>query len=181
MLLWLFLIRGRLKVNKQISKKQKQLSGVPCTSVSWPKRLESSPDTHINIRYLTDCTINPSNQKTILLCQSNSYDMITDCSSITHARCKFPCQCTVKNITDVIIGRKKPAHTDSICDLDFQVQKWEMSEVNMNTASLSSSFSGYVRVCACTSKKGYKWEPAPREYSICSLFSQTNVSLYQSE
>ncbi len=151
---------------------------MPYTSVSWPKRLESSPDTHINIRYLADCTIStPAIKKTIILYQSNSYGVITDCSSITHARCKFPC--TVKNITDVIIGRTKHADTDSICDLDFQVQKWEMSAVNMNTAS--PSFSGYVRVCGCTSKKGYKWEPAPREYSICSLFSLTNVSLYQSE
>lgn len=38
-------------------------------------------------------------------------------------QCTFPSECTVKNKTDVIIGRdEKHAHTDSICDLDFQVQ-----------------------------------------------------------
>ncbi len=132
---------------------------MPYTSVSWPKRLESSPDTHINIWYLADCTIStPAIKKTIILYQSNSYDMITDCSSITHARCKFPC--TVKNITDVIIGRTKHAHTDSICDLDFQVQKWEMSAVNMNTASPSSPATC---VCAGVPRKRVTNESQPPE------------------
>jgi len=96
---------------------------VPHTAVSLPRRLASSPhtQTHTIIRYMINCTINLSNQKTIILCQPNSYDTITDCSS------KFPCEHTVKNTTDVIIGgeggEKKYAHTDSICDLAFQVQK----------------------------------------------------------
>ncbi len=138
---------------------------MPYTSVSWPKRLESSPDTQINIRYSNKHSIprrlyhkHPSNQKTIILYQSNSYGVITDCSSITHARCKFPC--TVKNITDVIIGRTKHAHTDSICDLDFQVQKWEMSAVNMNTASPSSPATC---VCAGVPLKRVTNESQPPE------------------